>query len=92
MKNTSRCREKIEGWNGRKRNYICRECGVTFQVDTLASLPIIDRVCPDCKSRTCIYTFTDKQTEEDKEIRAPDVELATLRAWKINPNLTFKLP
>lgn len=92
MKNISRRREKIEGWNGRKRNYTCRECGVKFQVDTLAPLSVIDRVCPNCKSRTYIYTFTDKQTGEDKQIRASNAELAILRAWKINPNLTFKLP
>ncbi len=92
MKNISRCRERIEGWLGRKRNYTCQECKVKFQTDTLSPLPIIDRVCPSCKSRTYIYTFTDKQTGEDKQIRASNAELATLRAWKINPNLTFKLP
>ncbi len=49
MRDYSRCREKVEGWLGRKRWYKCRECGRKFQVDTLGPLPISDRVCPLCR-------------------------------------------
>lgn len=92
MQNQSRCREKVEGWTGRRRSYTCRECNISFQIDTLKSLPEIDRVCPDCRERTSVYTFVDKQTGKDVLIRAGDAELATLRAWRRNPKLTFKVP
>jgi len=92
MINTSRCREKTEGWLGRRREYQCHECHARFQVDTLNPLPKIDRVCPDCRRRTQVYIFTDKRTGKDKQVRASNTELATLRAWNINRNLTFKIP
>ncbi len=88
----TRSREYREEELGRKRNYICRECHANFQIDILNSLPEIDRVCPDCRNRTYVYTFTNKGTGKDTQIRASDVTLATLRAWKINNNLTFKMP
>lgn len=89
---TTRCREYREGWTGRRRNYFCRECGHTFQSDTSSSLQEIDRVCPDCRSHTAVYTFTNKRTGKDTQVRASNAELATLRAWQINKNLTFKIP
>jgi len=92
MQNLSRCREKTGNWLGRRKNYICRECQTQFQVDTISPLPDIDRVCPDCKARTSVYTFTNTKTGKDKQIRACDSELATLRAWVISPNFTFKIP
>lgn len=91
MNDTSRCREKTEGWKGRRRNYRCRECGVKFQANTLSALPEIDRVCPNCRIMTQVYTFEDKQTGKKWQTRTGDIELATLRAWKINPNYTLKL-
>lgn len=91
MITTTRSRECKEGWGGRRRNYICIECHTKFQVDTLSPLPQIERVCPNCRERTYIYTFTNTRTGRDKQIRASDVELATLRAWGISPHLTFKI-
>jgi len=52
MRATTRCREYREGWLGRKRNYICRQCGVKFQVDTLGPLKEEQRVCPDCRAKS----------------------------------------
>jgi len=92
MINTSRCREKIEGWRGRRRTYICLACGDKFQVDTLESLPKGEKLCSHCQDNTYPYMFTDKETGIDKEIRASSAEFATLRAWNINPKLTFKIP
>ena len=92
MINTSRCRQKVEGWRGRKRTYQCIECYKEFQVDTLNPLPVNMRVCPNCLAHTALYTFIDKRTGKEKEVRASSAELATARAWEINPNLTFKVP
>lgn len=92
MQNTSRCREKTEGWLGRRRTYTCTECSAKFQTDTLNPLPEIDRVCPDCKQHTYVFTFTNLKTGKDKQVRAYSAELATLRAWQIDPNFTFKVP
>jgi len=89
---TTRCREYKEGCIGRRRTYICQKCGAKFQEDRLTSLPEIDRVCPECREHTHVYTFTNKRTGKDVQVRAPNAELATLRAWEINPNLTFKIP
>jgi len=89
---TTRCREYTEGWLGRRRNYVCRECHAKFQVDTLGSLPEVDKACPDCRRRTCVFTFISKKTGRETQIRASDVELATLRAKHISKNLTFKIP
>jgi len=88
---TTRCREYKEGWKGRKRTYKCRECGEKFQVDTLNALPLEDRICPPCKERTHVYTFIDKQTGKECEVRAVDPELATLRAKHFNYKLKFKV-
>lgn len=49
MQNLSRCRERTEGWVGRRRTYKCRDCGHKFQVDTLNPLPLKDRICPQCR-------------------------------------------
>lgn len=38
------------------------------------------------------YTFINKVTGEEIQVRASDAELATLKAWQINQNLTFKIP
>jgi len=89
---TTMSREYKEGCLGRRRSYSCRECGIKFQVDTLGSLPEIERACPKCRERTYVYTFINKKTGRDLQVRASDVELATLRAFKINRNLTFKIP
>ncbi len=89
---TTRCREYREGWLGRRRSYTCRECGIKFEEDKLSPLPEIDRVCPDCRKRTYVYTFVNKRSGKELLIRASDAELATVRAWKISPNLTFKVP
>ena len=91
MQNLSQCREKTEGWLGRKRTYICRQCHLKFQVDRLAPLPKNERICHHCKDGYP-FTFTAKQTGQDVVVKASDSELATLRAWQINPNLTFKVP
>ncbi len=90
MQNTSHCREKAEGWRGRRRNYKCRECGVKFQDDVLKPLPEIDRVCFNCRMHTIVYTFVNPTTGQEMTLRAPDVELANLRAWKINPSYILK--
>lgn len=83
MINTSRSREKLEGWRGRRRTYICRVCRNKFQVDTLEPLKV--RICPNCKG----YQFVNSKGDIIK-VDAPDAELATLRAWKIDPTLTFR--
>lgn len=92
MINTSRCREKDEGWLGRRRTYTCPKCKARFQEDETTLLPNIDRFCPDCKKNTYIYTFINKRTGKDTQIRATDSEMATLKAWRISSNLTFKVP
>ena len=92
MINLSRCREKVEGWRGRKRTYKCIECQTKFQVDTLEPLPKHERLCTYCNTHTSLYIFIDKNTGKEKQIRASSPELATLRAWDINPNLTVKIP
>ncbi len=92
MKNISRCREKMEGSLGRRRTYTCRECNARFQEDRLSPLPVLDRVCPMCRINTNVYTFTNQGVGKDSQVRASNVEIATLRAWEINPNLTFKIP
>ncbi|MBA7579557.1 hypothetical protein ES708_21428 [subsurface metagenome] len=51
MKNYSRCREKIEGWRGRRRWYKCRQCGERFQRDLRDSLPEKERICEVCKQK-----------------------------------------
>jgi len=48
MENTSRERGKIEGWKGRRRNYLCRKCWNFFQVDTVRPLPEGARICYAC--------------------------------------------
>lgn len=46
----SRSRAAREGgWQGRRRNYSCRQCGEKFQVDTRAPLPEKERLCPKCQ-------------------------------------------
>ncbi len=37
------------------------------------------------------YPFLNKLTGEKQIVMAIDPQLATLRAWKINPNLTFDI-
>ncbi len=89
MRDTSHCREKTQGWLGRRRTYRCRECKAKFQVDTLRPVPVKERRCYVCK-HSYAYTFKDKTTGAETVVKASDVELATLRAWQVNPNLTFK--
>lgn len=91
MENYCRSREKLEGWQGRHRTYFCTECSKPIHVDTLKPLPKIDRVCPECKKWTEVYTFVNKHSHKEHPVRAHGAELATLRAWKISPNLTFKI-
>ncbi len=90
MYDTSRCREKTEGWLGRRRTYCCRECHLAFRVDTLDPLPEEKRICHQCKDGSP-YTFTDKLNGEDIVVKGTDVIFATLRAHNINPHLTFKV-
>ncbi len=87
---TSRSRQCREGWLGRRRTYKCRQCGAKIHVDTLHPLPVKERICNSCKYEHP-YIFVDKNTGEEQVVRAYDVELAALRAWEINPNLTFKV-
>ena len=82
----------MEGRIGRNRAYTCTVCGKEFQVFTINPLPIIDQACPQCKDSTYRYTFTSKLSGKDTLIRARGVELATLKAFQISPNLTFKIP
>ncbi len=66
MKDYSRCREKVEGWLGRRRWYYCRQCGaVKFQVDTVGPLPELDRICPICPSKRAVSI---KEKEEPLEL------------------------
>ncbi len=92
MKNLSRSREKMEGCIGRRRTYSCTECQKSFQEERLSPLPEIDKVCPMCRINTHVYTFTNQRSGKDIQVRASNVELATLRAFDISPNLTFKIP
>ena len=85
----TRSREYREGCIWRRRTYRCTECNRKFQVDTLNPLPKHDRACPDCKSSTYVYTFLSPRGKK-YYVRAPDAELATLRAWRISLRLTFK--
>ena len=87
----TRSRESREGWLGRRRTYQCRVCNNKYKVDTLNPLPEKERICPYCNA-TFPYTFTDKYTGQDIEIRAYSAEHATLKAWGINSNLAFKDP
>jgi len=87
---TTKSRAYREGWQGRRRTYRCRECGVKYQVDTLNPIPTKERICPFCQENTIPFTFVNKITGKERVVRAGDAELATLRAWRINPNLTFK--
>lgn len=89
---TTRSREYRQGWLGRRRTYRCRECGNKFQEDRMEPMPEYNRVCPDCRRRTSVFTFVNKRTGKERQVRATDVELATLRAWDLSPNLTFKIP
>lgn len=89
MLNTSHCKETY-GRLGRRRTYPCTECKLKFQVETLNPLPEIERVCPECKKHTYVYTFINSKSGKEVQIRASDAELATLRAWEKNKNLTFK--
>lgn len=91
MINHSRRREKMEGIVSRRRTLHCSECGKDIQADSLNSIPEIDRVCSDCRMTTGVYTFVNKRSGKELQIRAPDAELATLRAWGISPNLTLKI-
>lgn len=92
MQNLSRCKEKVGGNLGRRRTYHCSECNADIQVDTLHPLPKIDRVCSECSLSTGVYIFVNNRSGKEQQIRAHNAELATLRAWKISPNLTFKVP
>lgn len=47
MHNYSRCKEKMRGELGRKRNYKCRGCGSQFQHDG-GQLPERARLCSEC--------------------------------------------
>lgn len=89
MIDKTRAREKVEGFIGRRRTYKCTECHQKFQVQTLNPLSEINRVCPKCKRLTNIYNFEDQATGKIIRVRAGDVELATMRAWRIKPNLVF---
>ena len=90
MLKSSRCRETKDGWRGRRRTYICRICGQKLQVDTLNPLPEKERTCHLCKSPGKYpFPFIDKVTKENQIVHASNAELATLKAYELNPNLTF---
>lgn len=85
----SRCARE-GGWLGRRRTYRCRQCGQKFKVDTPHALPEGARLCSTCRPiGEYPFKFVDKTTGKKQVVFAGDAELATLRAWKINPNLTF---
>ncbi len=92
MINYSQCKEKMNGSLGRWRTYHCTECRQEITVETLNPLPKIEQCCSNCKSNTGIYTFINKRSSKELQIRASNAELATLRAFAISPNLTFKIP
>lgn len=46
---TSRCRAVREGKISRRRTYMCRKCGEGFRVDTMAPVPVKERICPTCE-------------------------------------------
>jgi len=82
MINTSRCREKIEGWRGRRRNYKCRNCGQKFQVDALNPLPENDRICSTCRKLTGeTYRFKSLSGGNRVIVKAHNAEMATLRVF-----------
>lgn len=89
---TTKSRQYTEGWQGRRRTYQCRECLDKFQVDTLKPLAEVNRVCPSCRLVTQVFIFKDRRTDKERAIRAPNAEIATLRAWRINRNLSFEVP
>ncbi len=66
MKDTSRCREKVEGWTGRRRNYICRRCGEKFQHDG-GRLPKGGGFCPSCLEDPDTLAVFHKAFEEEEE-------------------------
>ena len=88
---TTRTREYREGKISRRRTYKCLECKRKFQVDTLNPLPDIDKYCHDCKLSTVLYTFISKTTGKTYQTRCIDQELATLRAWKVDPALELNI-
>jgi hypothetical protein len=45
---TTRSREYVEGWLGRRRWYRCRKCGDKYMVDTRDPVPERERFCPKC--------------------------------------------
>ena len=49
MQVTTRRREYREGAVGRRRTYRCRKRDNKYQIESLGSLPIGDRVCPECR-------------------------------------------
>ncbi|MBA7585413.1 hypothetical protein ES708_27392 [subsurface metagenome] len=59
MQNYSRCREKIEGWRGRRRWYKCRQCDTPFRVDTLEPLPEAERICSVCRGKVKEHKIID---------------------------------
>lgn len=75
-----------------KRVYECSECHKNFEARTVMPLPKNKRVCQECVRTVPVFKFVDRVTGKTLSVRAGDVELATLRAWAINPNLTFNVP
>ncbi len=49
----------------------------------------MDESTNDLLTREYVFTFVDKITGKKCVVRASDSELATLRAWAKNRNLTF---
>lgn len=72
------------------RTYECTECHNNFQKKSILPLPRNKRICQECLRTVPVFKFIDKITGKTVPVRAGDVELATLRAWRISPNLTFK--
>ncbi len=88
---TTRSRAYREGKASRRRTIRCRNCNKKVKFDTVGTVREDEKYCPTCRIllHLSVYKFTNKNNPagEITYITAPDFELATLRAWKINPDL-----
>lgn len=64
MKNTSRCREKMEGQIGRWRTYRCQECHDEFSRFLVRPLPAKARICNQCLEQPELRRQYDEAFEE----------------------------
>ncbi len=90
MMPTTRSRAYREGKASRRRTIRCRNCNKKVQFDTVRPVQEDEKYCPTCRVllHLSLYKFADKNNSGKLTyITAPDLELATLRARKINPDL-----